>query len=193
MSRRKTTLGAMFLLALFSGYSVSAHAATVNFTTISTSADKSVYALALTDTNSVEAELIRLRFFDGAFLDAADFESEQTYNLPDRDPINLQGLGDLFEGTFYVTQVTHRIADSGSGFKTTFVVERDLPHLVDNSGNTVISLLFANIRLETRASTQGSTEISELTLSPIPVPAAVWLFGTALIGLVGFSKRRKIA
>ena len=29
--------------------------------------------------------------------------------------------------------------------------------------------------------------------STIPVPAAVWLFGTALIGLVGFSKRRKAA
>lgn len=27
----------------------------------------------------------------------------------------------------------------------------------------------------------------------IPVPAGVWLFGTALIGLVGFSKRRKSA
>ena len=25
----------------------------------------------------------------------------------------------------------------------------------------------------------------------VPVPAAVWLFGTALIGLVGFGKRRK--
>ena len=29
-----------------------------------------------------------------------------------------------------------------------------------------------------------------LTVSAVPVPAAVWLFGTALIGLVGFSKRR---
>ena len=28
--------------------------------------------------------------------------------------------------------------------------------------------------------------------SPVPVPAAVWLFGTALIGLVGFNKRRKV-
>jgi hypothetical protein len=27
--------------------------------------------------------------------------------------------------------------------------------------------------------------------SVVPVPAAIWLFGTALIGLVGFSKRRK--
>jgi hypothetical protein len=29
--------------------------------------------------------------------------------------------------------------------------------------------------------------------SAVPVPAAVWLFGTALIGLVGFGKRRKAA
>ena len=26
---------------------------------------------------------------------------------------------------------------------------------------------------------------------PVPIPATVWLFGTALIGLVGFSSRRK--
>ena len=31
----------------------------------------------------------------------------------------------------------------------------------------------------------------DLNLTVVPVPAAVWLFGTALIGLVGFSKRRK--
>ena len=30
-------------------------------------------------------------------------------------------------------------------------------------------------------------------VSPVPVPAAVWLFGTALIGLFGFGKRRKAA
>jgi hypothetical protein len=30
-------------------------------------------------------------------------------------------------------------------------------------------------------------------VSAVPVPAAVWLFGTALIGLVGISSRRKVA
>lgn len=30
-------------------------------------------------------------------------------------------------------------------------------------------------------------------VSAIPLPAAIWLFGTALIGLAGFSRRRKIA
>jgi len=31
------------------------------------------------------------------------------------------------------------------------------------------------------------------TLNAVPIPAAIWLFGTALIGLLGFSKRRKAA
>ena len=30
-------------------------------------------------------------------------------------------------------------------------------------------------------------------VSPVPVPAAIWLFGTGIIGLIGFSKRRKAA
>ena len=30
-------------------------------------------------------------------------------------------------------------------------------------------------------------------ISAVPVPAAVWLFGTALIGFVGMSRRRKVA
>jgi hypothetical protein len=30
-------------------------------------------------------------------------------------------------------------------------------------------------------------------LSPVPVPAAFWLFGTALIGFIGVSRRRKVA
>jgi hypothetical protein len=29
--------------------------------------------------------------------------------------------------------------------------------------------------------------------NPIPIPAAIWLFGTALIGLVGFSRKSKSA
>jgi len=33
--------------------------------------------------------------------------------------------------------------------------------------------------------------LAALTVSAVPVPAAVWLFGTALAGLIGFSKRRK--
>ncbi len=33
----------------------------------------------------------------------------------------------------------------------------------------------------------------DLTVTPIPIPAAVWLFGSGLLGLIGFSKRKKAA
>ena len=34
---------------------------------------------------------------------------------------------------------------------------------------------------------------SPAPMSAVPVPAAIWLFGTALLGFVGFGKRRKAA
>ena len=37
----------------------------------------------------------------------------------------------------------------------------------------------------------GEIEISG-TLSAVPVPAAAWLFGSALIGLVGIARRKKV-
>lgn len=39
----------------------------------------------------------------------------------------------------------------------------------------------------------GEFYTGDRSLSAIPVPAAVWLFGSALIGLLGISKRRKTA
>jgi len=38
----------------------------------------------------------------------------------------------------------------------------------------------------------GSIEISDISIPAVPIPAAIWLFGTALIGFVGMSRRRKI-
>ena len=32
----------------------------------------------------------------------------------------------------------------------------------------------------------------DLPLSSIPIPAAAWLFGTALVGFIGVSRRRKV-
>lgn len=47
---------------------------------------------------------------------------------------------------------------------------------------------------DTGGCTQCYFTLTSLTgISPVPIPAAAWLFGTALIGLVGFGKRRKVA
>lgn len=37
---------------------------------------------------------------------------------------------------------------------------------------------------------EDSTTFGTSPISPVPVPAALWLFGTALIGLIGFGKRK---
>ena len=48
--------------------------------------------------------------------------------------------------------------------------------------------------LTSETSSSHKSSVSEITTVPaVPVPAAVWLFGTALIGFVGISRRRKIA
>jgi hypothetical protein len=39
----------------------------------------------------------------------------------------------------------------------------------------------------------GIDRVQYGAISPIPVPAAFWLFGTALIGFIGVSRRRKVA
>lgn len=42
-------------------------------------------------------------------------------------------------------------------------------------------------------STLTLSSISSFAPNPVPIPAAIWMFGTTLIGLVGFGKRRKAA
>ena len=58
------------------------------------------------------------------------------------------------------------------------------------SGNGIGGFrIFANSQIE------GNTNIDSITLmtNPIPtvpVPAAIWLFGTAIMGMVGFNRRK---
>jgi hypothetical protein len=41
--------------------------------------------------------------------------------------------------------------------------------------------------------TNGTLTFTGNSTSPVPLPAAVWLFGSGLMGLVGVSRRRKAA
>jgi hypothetical protein len=38
---------------------------------------------------------------------------------------------------------------------------------------------------------QGESEDWGIQVNPVPIPAAVWLFGSGLAGMIGFSKRKK--
>lgn len=68
------------------------------------------------------------------------------------------------------------------------------------------SAFFSNIQIESSATSLGNGRIdndydavwsisdstaTRTALSAVPVPAAVWLFGSGLISLVGFARRKK--
>jgi hypothetical protein len=83
-------------------------------------------------------------------------------------------------GGFNVLDFTQKISFADSlGFDTLFIA---MTYSGDISGI-----------LPTAFDGNNAIAIDHLTaqaLSAVPVPAAIWLFGTALIGLVGFGKRK---
>lgn len=64
-------------------------------------------------------------------------------------------------------------------------------------GDSVTIIGLSMISVNWTASTPGDYVRVLTAFSPgapaVPVPAAIWLFGTALIGFVGMSRRRKVA
>jgi hypothetical protein len=64
----------------------------------------------------------------------------------------------------------------------------DLNESQANSGGFWIQLGFGSTYTSTGSNTPEYLT-AELTVAPVPVPAAIWLFGTALIGFVGMSRR----
>ena len=63
----------------------------------------------------------------------------------------------------------------------------------DGIDNLTVNWLLSNKTLDyTITPDTGQMYLSAMTVSPVPVPAAFWLFGTALIGFVGLSRRTSL-
>ena len=60
------------------------------------------------------------------------------------------------------------------------------------AGNVVISGIgdIASVLIE--PAINQTLVIDNLNFSPVPIPAAVWLFGSGLIGLIGIARRKKV-
>jgi len=116
----------------------------------------------------------------------------------------------------YTIQASHHdISNTGQGFSSVVAVlesNQGRPFYI-NSGLTDFSTvsesgtLFANtIYSFTTASGAGLSNLSgnirgnaqviltltDATVTPVPLPAAVWLFGSALAGFVGFNRRKPL-
>lgn len=96
--------------------------------------------------------------------------------------LNLFGAGD------YIT--TARVEE----FFTLNTISLDLSALYNSAvaaGDDFLGIRLHNAVAFDGASPQVFYNDSSLNLGEVPIPAAIWLFGTALIWVSGFSKRNK--
>jgi hypothetical protein len=63
----------------------------------------------------------------------------------------------------------------------------------NNFENNADTTGFGTVPLDFNTGLESDHVYAVWSPSAVPVPATIWLFGTALIGLVGFGKRRKTA
>ena len=158
--------------------------------------------------NGFAFDLANLSAFDGIFL-AGSTAGVDTSVLVDY--VNAGGSVYLGAGTGTFGSAAAEadfwnpfLNNFGIGFQTSFNLSQgDLdvssePHpifdgvgtLYENNGNTILELVALDP--DTSIFFGGRYAVHD-SASVIPVPAAFWLFGTALIGFVGYSKRRKEA
>jgi hypothetical protein len=92
--------------------------------------------------------------------------------------IDLAGFfADLADGSALIS-----LALAGPGLQTCAIFlgcSGDVLNTEFNGAN----LIFSTLTIETL----------DTTIPAVPLPAAVWLFGTALVGFIGYGKRRKVA
>jgi hypothetical protein len=132
-------------------------------------ADGSQLGSFTVDGNSLTGAL------DAEFEGAGGFDG--MYNVY---TIDLAGFfADLADGSALIS-----LALAGPGLQTcTFVLICPGAPVVSDTAFNGANLIFSSLTIETL----------DTTIPAVPLPAAVWLFGTALIGLAGFGKRRKAA
>jgi hypothetical protein len=67
-----------------------------------------------------------------------------------------------------------------------------LPGLWDGQQPSGVGIDNAVSALTLLGNTSGMYLDGTITLTPVPVPAAAWLFGSAMLGLAGVSRKRKV-
>ncbi len=118
-----------------------------------------------------------LRVFDW-FDPAPIFGTEETTFLTVTDPLNIQ------DNVFHTW-------NANGGFDLTTPLWDNRDHVGLTLQNTLQAISSANGEsafIQKKAI--GSEIVVSIDTSPIPVPAAVWLFASGLLGLVGIARRR---
>jgi len=174
-----------FLIILFS-LSANAYAATLNVE------DGKYSSISNIDVNGT---LYTATFYDGTYNNAlAEYGSEQL-NYTDVEALD-------FAGALYDFLNTSTSYDFGTYFNGCTGLNCYLSTVIENNPLTVWSVYVLNSSLVTPTSYSNHAYLNndfgtvsnviweEVSVSAVPIPAAAFLFGPALLGFIGF--RRKV-
>lgn len=103
---------------------------------------------------------------------------------------------DMFSGQFdSISGLVYATFNGTSlSFSTGLRLARNTFDLADVASVDPLPLVASTVAIQQTAGSSGSLTSVELlgtalTVTPVPVPAAAWLFGSALIGLVGIKRK----
>jgi len=107
---------------------------------------------------------------------------------------NIGGLNFVAEGE------ARKIGNTANGVTSGVLLYEWLTYDFVLTGSNTFDLLIAaldagtlSVGVHVGSYADGGSEKLGTSVSAVPVPAAIWLFGTGLLGLIGFSKHRKAA
>ena len=129
---------------------------------------------------------------DGSTFDAGIFITKESF-LSGTYLLSFDLAGSFTAPGFPDEVVTVEFGD----YQEIITVDFDDPYvtytsIVNVTGGAGSKLSFSNAGGDDAGAILDNVFVSPV-VSPVPVPAAVWLFATALLGLAGFGRRRKAA
>ena len=194
------TAGAEIFMASFDNYAdlLSGNVSSSDFSQLNIGQNFSVGGLAYdgqyrmmleTDTNEAGGAEIFMASFD-SFMDLLDgnVSSSDFSQLNIGQNFSVGGLA--YDGQYRMMLETDTNEAGGAEI---FLASFD--NYADLLSGSLSSSDFSQLNIGQNFSVGGLTSNfadENPGIPPVPVPAAVWLFGSALIGLLGFSRRRKI-
>jgi len=141
-----------------------------------------------TDYSAIIGEVY---FYDGIYLDTTTtiINGADVNFVDGANPANLPGYGFTALSVFAAADVDKNTADGVAVGDGSLGILFDL--LADVDFNDVIAAMNSgDLVVGIHAKALGDDDISESLITVVPVPAAVWLFASGLIGLVGVARKR---